>query len=98
VPSKTYSVLASGRAILAAIDEHSEVPRVLAESGGGVAVPPEDPGAFVAALRRLLADPAGTAAMGAAGRAWVERWVSPDAVAQAYEALFEELRARRRSR
>jgi hypothetical protein len=33
--------------------------------------------------------------MGAAGRAFVERWVSPAAVAERYEGLFEELRARR---
>jgi hypothetical protein len=32
--------------------------------------------------------------MGSAGRAFVERWASPAAVAERYEALFEELRAR----
>ena len=35
--------------------------------------------------------------MGAAGRRFVERWASPAAVAAAYEALFVELRAARRS-
>jgi hypothetical protein len=33
--------------------------------------------------------------MGAAGRAFVERWASPSVVAGRYEALFEELEARR---
>ena len=35
VPSKTYSILAAGRPVLAAIDPGTEVPRILAESGGG---------------------------------------------------------------
>jgi hypothetical protein len=33
--------------------------------------------------------------MGAAGRAFVEGWVSPAAVAAAYESLFEEIRLER---
>lgn len=31
-------------------------------------------------------------AMGERGRAFVEQWASPAAVAEAYEALFDELR------
>ncbi len=34
--------------------------------------------------------------MGRAGRAFVEGWASPAAVAARYEALFDELRSRRR--
>jgi glycosyltransferase involved in cell wall biosynthesis len=56
-----------------------------------VAVPPDDPQAFRAGLASLLDDPDEARAMGARGRAWVEGWASPDAVAAAYEALFEEL-------
>jgi colanic acid biosynthesis glycosyl transferase WcaI len=95
VPSKTYSILAAGRPVLAAIDPGTEVPRILERSGAGVAVPPDDPAAFVAALRTLLADPSGLAAMGTAGRSWVEGWASPAAVARAYEELFAELGDRR---
>ena len=93
VPSKTYSILAAGRPVLAAIDPGTEVPRMLAASGGGVAVPPDDPVAFTAALAELLADPPAAAAMGARGRAWVEGAASPAAVAAAYEALILRLRA-----
>ena len=57
VPSKTYSILAAGRPVLAAIDPGTEVPRLLAASGGGVAVPPDDLEAFCTALDALLADP-----------------------------------------
>jgi colanic acid biosynthesis glycosyl transferase WcaI len=93
VPSKTYSVLAAGRPLLASIDEGTEVARVVAAAGCGLAVAPDDPTAFVAALRSLLADPTGAAAMGARGRAWVERWASPAAVAASYERLFSDLTA-----
>lgn len=91
VPSKTYSSLAAARPVLAAIDPNTAVPRMLAESGGGVAVPPDDPRAFVDALRGLLAEPERLAAMGAAGRAWVEREASPAAVGAAYDELLRSL-------
>jgi colanic acid biosynthesis glycosyl transferase WcaI len=91
VPSKTYSILAAGRPVLAAIDPDTEVPRMLAASGGGRVVPPDDLAAFVEALRAMLADPAALAAQGAAARRWVEHAASPRAVAQAYGALIERL-------
>ena len=92
VPSKTYSILAAGRPILAAIDPDTEVPRILEASGAGVAVPPDDPTRFTGALRELLADPDALAARGAAGRRWVEGSASPAAVAEAYEQLIVGLR------
>jgi colanic acid biosynthesis glycosyl transferase WcaI len=91
VPSKTYSILAAGRPVLAAIDPGTEVPRMLAASGGGVAVAPDDLEAFCAALAAMLADRAGTAAMGVDGREWVLGAASPAAVATAYEQLIRTL-------
>ena len=91
VPSKTYSILAAGRPVLAAIDPGTEVPRMLAASGGGLAVPPDDAVAFHRGLRTLLARPAAAAAMGVAGRAWVLGAASPRAVAVAYEQLVRSL-------
>lgn len=94
VPSKTYSILAAGRPVLAAIDPGTEVPRMLAASGGGVAVAPDDPEAFRAGLAHLLAHPADALAMGEAGRAWVEKAASPVAVAARYEQLIRGLARR----
>ena len=95
VPSKTYSILAAGRPVLAAIDPGTEIPRLLAASGAGVAVPPDDPDAFCAAVASLAADVGRRAAMGEAGRRWVEAVASPAAVAAAYEQLVHTLRRRR---
>lgn len=94
VPSKTYSILAAGRCVVAAIDEGTEVTRIIAASGAGVAVPPDDPGAFIAALREILADTRSLDEMGAAGRRWVETHVSPASVARSYLSLVGELTLR----
>ncbi len=91
VPSKLYSILAAGRPLVASVDPGTEVASVVERARAGVTVGPDDPGALVAALARLVADPVEAAAMGAAGRAFVEGWASPAAVAEAYEALFAEL-------
>lgn len=95
VPSKTYSILAAGRPVVAAVDAGTEVPRIVAASGAGAAVAPDDAAEFTAAVRRLLADPAELVAAGARGRAWVEAAASPAAVAAAYEVLLQRLAARR---
>jgi colanic acid biosynthesis glycosyl transferase WcaI len=89
VPSKTYSILAAGRPLLASIDPGTEVARLVEAAGCGIAVEPDDPQAFLAGLKGLLAGDRDD--LGARGRTFVERWVSPRAVAGAYEALFEEL-------
>ena len=91
VPSKIYSILAAGRPVVAAIDPGTEVPRILAASGAGLAVPPDAVEPFVAALESLIADPERATAMGRAGRIWVEGHASAAAVAGRYEALFREL-------
>lgn len=92
VPSKTYSIMAAGRPVVAAIDPGTAVPRMLDESGGGIAVPPDDGEAFTAAIRGVLADPFEALAMGERGRSWVENRASPQAVGAAYAALIESLR------
>lgn len=91
VPSKTYSILAAGRPLIASVDVGSEVARVVEQSGAGVAVPPDDAEAFTKAVRKLVEAPAEGAVMGEAGRRWVERWASPARVAEAYEDLFVSL-------
>jgi colanic acid biosynthesis glycosyl transferase WcaI len=88
VPSKSYSILAASRPVLAAIDEGSEIPRILAESGAGLSVPPDNENAFIEALRSLSIDQNLRETMGINGRVWVEQHASPGAVAAAYEAIY----------
>ena len=91
VPSKTYSSLAAGRPIVAAIDADTEIPRLLAEASAGVSVPPDDADAFVAAIRALVDDAEQARALGASGRRWVVEHASPAAVGAAYHLLMNDL-------
>jgi colanic acid biosynthesis glycosyl transferase WcaI len=88
VPSKTYSSLAAARPVVAAIDPDTEIPRLLASSGAGITVAPDDPMAFIGAIRALVDDPARATAMGASGRRWVMAEASPEAVGRAYDRLL----------
>jgi colanic acid biosynthesis glycosyl transferase WcaI len=94
VPSKTYSIMAAGRPVVAAIDPGTAVPKILESSGGGVAVLPDDASAFVEALTAMLERFDRGLSMGTAGRAWVEREASPGAVGVAYHHLIELLAGR----
>ena len=91
VPSKTYSIMAAGRPVVASIDPGTTVPQILAESGGGVAVDPDDAEAFTAAIRSLVDDPDRVRRLVALGRAWVEDNASPAAVGAAYDRLLRTL-------
>ncbi len=92
VPSKTYSILAAARPVVAAIDADTAVPRMLEAAGAGLSVPPDDSVGFIAALRILLEDPERCTQMGADGRRWVELHASPAAVGVAYDQLLDQLR------
>jgi len=88
VPSKSYSILAAGRPMLAAIDPGTEIPNMLQQSGAGVAVEPDNSAAFIEALSQLVSRREQLHEMGARGRTWVETHASPASVAAQYEAIF----------
>ena len=91
VPSKTYSILAAARPVVAAIDAGTEVTRILQHSGAGVAVAPDDEELFTSALQAMVADIESAREQGRKGREWVETHVSPAAVAQSYLALIADI-------
>jgi len=91
VPSKLYTILAAGRAVVASVDPGTEVAKTVEAAGAGIAVGPDDPEAFTKALARLIESPDMATQMGTSGRRFVEQWASPAAVAEAYESLFGEL-------
>ena len=91
VPSKMYSILASGRPLVASVDEGSEVARIVERTGAGIAVAPEDSEAFTKAIRSMYERRGELDSMGAGGRSFVEAWASPSSVAAQYADLFAEL-------
>lgn len=91
VPSKTYSILAAARPVVAAIDAGTEVTRILSDSGAGVSVNPDSEPEFIAALSQLIAHREMATQMGERGRQWVQTHVSPAAVAHSYLSLLDSL-------
>ena len=91
MPSKTYSILAAARPVVAAIDPGTEVTRILSDSGAGACVNPDDPEAFTDALRAMVNSPNMGKDAGLKGRQWVESHVSPARVANAYLEVIASL-------
>jgi putative colanic acid biosynthesis glycosyltransferase WcaI len=74
-PSKMITLLAAARPVIASVGAESEVARVIAESGAGITIAPENPRALTDAVIRLRADRAALSRMGRAGRAYAfDRW------------------------
>ena len=91
VPSKTYSILAAARPVVAAIDAGTEVTRILEQSGAGVSVAPDNEEVFTSALQSMVANIENAREQGRKGREWVETHVSPSAVAHSYLALIADI-------
>jgi len=84
VPSKFYSILASGRPTIATVSAGSEVARVLAEADCGLQVAQGDIVGLVGALSHLLHHPEEAARMGCNARAVLEEKYSNRHVAALY--------------
>jgi colanic acid biosynthesis glycosyl transferase WcaI len=69
-PSKIFPVLASGKPLI--FVGRGEAARLVAESGAGVVIPPNDPSALASAIAELARDPELARSYGANGRRYVE--------------------------
>ncbi len=96
VPSKTYSIMAAGRPIVAAVDAGTEVTRLVDGARSGLVVPPDETESFIAAIDRLVSDRDVRCDMGQRARAFVESQASPRAVAERYANLVHEIRRSKR--
>jgi colanic acid biosynthesis glycosyl transferase WcaI len=94
LPTKLLECLAAGRpAVLSARGEAAEL---VASSGAGIAVAPEDPDSLAGAFRALHADPQLRARLGAAGQRVAAEYDRPGSV-RAWAAELERV-ARQRAR
>lgn len=88
VPSKVFSIMASGRPFIAAIDRTSEVARIAEEFGCGLVVEPDNPEKLTEAIRWSYDRRTELTCMGEKGRKAVEVFYSKATAISNYERLF----------
>ena len=91
VPSRLYGVLAVGRPVIAAADRDSETAQVVEHVGCGIVVPPGRPELLARAIRDTHDGRYDLEAMGARGRAWVEREADRSVAVRRYRDLLLEV-------
>jgi glycosyltransferase involved in cell wall biosynthesis len=87
-PNKVFDYMATERPTLLAIDGVARK-LVCDEAQAGVFARPEDGESLAAAIRAMADDPAGNAAMGARGRAWVLANATRESLAKRYLDVME---------
>lgn len=96
LPSKIFSILASGKPLLASIDEHSATARLVQKAEAGLCVPPEDPGQLADSILKFRNASEWRERMGRNGRRFAIEHHSPEVAAQQFEILFRRIIAERR--
>ena len=94
VPSRLYGILAVARPVIVAADRESETAQVVERIGCGIVVPPGRPELLARAIRDAHDGKYDLVAMGARGRAWVEREADRSVAVSRYRDLLRELAAR----
>ena len=95
LPSKSFSILASGRPLIASIDPDSDLVNLVQRAKAGICVPPQSPDLLAEAIIRLKEDPALCRQYGQNGRAYALEHHSPGAAATKFEDLLHAILASR---
>jgi colanic acid biosynthesis glycosyl transferase WcaI len=88
-PSKLLAYMASGKPIVATVNESSEAGQLIKEARCGVVVPPERPAELAAALRELHLHPERHAGLGEAGRRYVSEHFDRKVILERWDRLVE---------
>lgn len=89
IPSKTFEIMACARPVLMGAEGQAKA--IVENSGGGLAIPPEDVESFSESLRMLYDDPDLCAQLAAQGRAFVLESFTRQRKAETYLALLESI-------
>jgi len=90
LPSKTYSILASGRPVVVSVDQGSDTWQLIEQAEAGICVPPENATEIAAAIQTLEKDKVLCKRLGEKGRDYALRNHSPGAAAEQFERLLKE--------
>ncbi len=88
VPSKLYNFMAAGRPILGLASSDSEVAGLIASTGCGHCIPPQEPGRIAEALLEFKDSPDVAQGMAARGRQYAESHFSKNIILAEYEKLL----------
>lgn len=91
MPSKLNNILAAGRPTVATADPGTSLFDVITQHDTGIAVPPEDVGAFVNALERLAGSAYERRRMGVNARRFAEQYLEKEAILKRFETALIEL-------
>ncbi|MEV7404430.1 glycosyltransferase [Streptomyces sp. NPDC091267] len=91
VPSKLTSYFVSGRPVVASVADGGGTAQEVQRSGAGLLVAPEDPAAVLAAVRKLVEQPAAADELGANGPRYVARHLGREAGLARYDAMLTEV-------
>jgi colanic acid biosynthesis glycosyl transferase WcaI len=91
VPSKCYSIMASGRPIIASVDQGSDTWELIQEADCGLCVEPGNPRALAGAILHLFRNGAFRARLAASGREYAVRRHSKPAAAEEFRKLLGAL-------
>jgi colanic acid biosynthesis glycosyl transferase WcaI len=90
LPSKTFSILASARPIIASVDEGSETWNLIQKAKAGLCIAPENPSKLAEAILTLRQDRELRKQMGCHGRIWAEQKHSLQSASEQFEKLLKE--------
>ena len=91
MPSKLYTIMASCRPVIAAVDIGSDIWKLVKEAFCGINVPPETPQAIYEAILHLYRHPELCATFGDNGRHYVARHFTREIIGEKYHSLFEHI-------
>lgn len=92
MPSKIQVLLASGCAIIGSVPATGTAAHAIADSGGGIVTPPEDPYNLAKAIQQLYEDPERIKLLGKQGRQYAIDNYAFNKALDCYELLFLGLR------
>jgi glycosyltransferase involved in cell wall biosynthesis len=95
-PAKLGSYFAAGVPVLAAVAEEDETAAEIRGANAGIVVPPDDPQSLLSAIDSLSRNPEKAACLGAAGKIYAERELSPDAAIQRIHSVLQQTLPKRR--
>ncbi len=88
LPSKIYSILASGKPVIACVDEGSDTWDLVQRADAGLCVPPENPQALADAILQITSSGIRQIKMGENGRQYAIANHSPEYAAEAFEKIL----------